>query len=106
MITVTERAAKKALALAQRDGKPPVLRVGVKGGGCSSFSYFVDFDNPRDGDQTLEVAGLTIVCDPKSLKLIDGMQVDYETNLMKAGFRFNNPNAKHSCSCGESFSVT
>jgi iron-sulfur cluster assembly protein len=107
MITVTERAAKKALVLAQRDGKQPVLRVGVRGGGCSGLSYYIDFDEgPRDDDQRLEIAGLTIVVDPKSLKFLEGTELDYDTNLLKGGFRFNNPLAKRSCGCGESFSVT
>ena len=107
MITVTERAAKKALTIAAKEGKQPVLRVGVKGGGCSGLSYFMDFDDaPRDSDVRLDVLGLTVLCDPKSLKILEGTELDYDTNLLRGGFRFNNPNAKHSCGCGESFSIT
>lgn len=106
MLNVTEKAAKKVLALAQHDGKAPVLRVGVKGGGCAGYSYFMDFDSTvRDGDTVLEVSGLTVRCDPKSLKLLSETTLDYETNLMNHGFRFNNPMVKRSCGCGESFSV-
>jgi len=106
MISVTESAAKKVLSLAAKEGKPPVLRVGVRGGGCSGMSYFMDFDDSsRDGDQSLEIAGLKVVIDPKSLKLIDGTELDYETKLLQGGFKWNNPQAKRSCSCGDSFTL-
>ena len=106
MITVTQRAAEKAVKLAEKEGRPKVLRVGVRGGGCSGLSYFFEFDTePREGDEVLEVHGLKVVCDRKSLTFIDGTELDYETNLLKSGFRFNNPMAKRSCSCGESFTV-
>ena len=106
MISVTESAAKKVLSLAEKEGKPPVLRVGVKGGGCSGMSYFMDFDaSPRDGDQTLEISGLKVLIDPKSLKVIDGTELDYETKLLSGGFKWNNPKAKRSCSCGDSFTI-
>lgn len=107
MLNVTERAAEKALDLASRDGKPPVLRVGVRGGGCSGMSYFMDFDvdGPRDADHRLEVAGLTVLVDPKSMKFLEETELDFDTKILSGGFRFNNPNAKRSCSCGESFTV-
>lgn len=107
MIRVTEKAATKALSLAQKEGKPAVLRLGVRGGGCSGMSYFMEFDDrgPRDSDHRQEVAGLQVVCDPKSMKFLENVELDYDTNLLRGGFRFNNPNAKKSCSCGESFAV-
>lgn len=106
MLTVTEKAAKKVLDLASKDGKAPVLRVGVKGGGCAGYSYFMDFDaGARAGDSVIEVAGLTVRCDPKSLRLLEGTTLDYETNLMNHGFRFKNPAVKRTCGCGESFSI-
>ena len=106
MITVTERAIKKIKSLAAKEGKEPILRIGVKGGGCSGLNYFLDFvEEPRPDDQMLDCIGLTILCDPKSLLYIDEMEVDYETNLMNAGFQFRNPHAKKSCSCGESFAI-
>lgn len=106
MILVTERAAAKALALAQREGVPPMLRLGVKGGGCSGLSYFYAFDAAeRDGDTVWDVGGVTLRCDAKSLGLLDGCQLDYDSNLLKSGFRFSNPRARASCSCGESFTL-
>ncbi|MEK7704879.1 MAG: iron-sulfur cluster assembly accessory protein [Myxococcota bacterium] len=105
MIKVTERAAAKALLLAAKEQKGKVLRVGVRGGGCSGLSYFLDFDDRRDDDAVLQVGELTVVCDPKSLKYVDATELDYEASLLKGGFRFNNPLAKRSCSCGESFAV-
>ena len=106
MIRVTSKAVNKVRQLAEKDGKPAVLRVGVKGGGCSGLSYFMDFvDAPQQSDETLEIDGVTVVCDPKSLKFIDETVLDYDTNLLNGGFRFNNPKARKSCSCGESFSA-
>lgn len=106
MIELTERAAKKAVELATKEGKAPVLRVGVRGGGCSGMSYVLDFDeSSREGDQRLEAHGLTVLVDPKSLQFLDGTTIDYEQKLMGGGFRFKNPNEKKSCSCGESFGV-
>jgi iron-sulfur cluster assembly protein len=106
MLMVTEKAAKKVIDLAAKDGKPAALRVGVKGGGCAGYSYFMDFDaTVREGDAVLEVAGLTVRCDPKSLKVLGDTTLDYETNLMNHGFRFKNPAAKKTCGCGDSFSV-
>lgn len=106
MILVTDKAAQKAISLAERDNKPAILRVGVKGGGCSGLSYFLDFTEAvREDDTVLELGDLKVICDPKSLKYINGMQLDFDTNLLNGGFRFKNPNAKRSCSCGESFTV-
>ena len=106
MITITEKAAQKALELAARDKVPPRLRVGVRGGGCSGLSYFYEFDqSSKAGDAVWQWHGLDVVCDPKSLPYIDGCLLDYDTNLLKGGFRFSNPQAKRSCSCGSSFSV-
>src|SRR5688500_5056369 len=106
MIQVSEKAARKAVSLAQKDNKPAILRVGVRGGGCSGLSYFLDFtDAIQEGDTTLEIEGLKVICDPKSLEFIDGMSLDFDSNLLGGGFKFHNPNAKKSCSCGESFTV-
>ncbi len=106
MITITPRAAAKAVELARKQGAAEVLRVGIKGGGCSGFSYFLEFDDkPRDGDNTLEINGLRVVVDPKSLLYLEGTEVDFVPSLLKGGFKFNNPNARKSCSCGDSFTV-
>jgi len=104
MLTVTERAAKKALELAAKEARQPSLRVGVRGGGCAGFSYFMGFDDaPREGDTVLEVGGLIVRCDPKSLAILGDTTLDYETNLMKRGFRFSSAAARRTCGCGESF---
>ena len=82
------------------------LRVGVKGGGCSGFSYTLGFDdkvNPTD--QVQEVEDVRVVCDPKSFLYLNGTDVDFEDNLMGRGFKFGNPNASKTCGCGESFTV-
>ena len=105
MIVVTERAALQALRLAARDGCPAVLRVGVQGGGCSGLSYFYRFDAAAANDHSWDAHGLTVICDPKSLRYVDGCELDFDTHLLKGGFRFKNPQAKANCSCGDSFSV-
>ncbi len=105
MITVTEKAAAKAVSLAQKEGRRALLRLGVKGGGCSGMSYFFEFaDESRAADTVWEVGGLTVVCDAKSMEFLKGCIFDFDSNLLKGGFRFQNPQAKRSCSCGESFS--
>ena len=105
MITVSERAAARALILAQREGREPVLRVGVQGGGCSGLSYFYRFDVAAEGDHTIDAFGLQVVCDSRSLPYVDGCLLDFDSNLLKGGFKFTNPRAKSHCSCGESFAV-
>ena len=106
MVTLTPRAAEKALDLARRGGKPPRLRVGVRGGGCSGLSYFYDFDTgQRADDQEADFFGLQVVCDPKSLSFLTNTVLDFDPHPLRGGFRFSNPQAKRSCSCGESFTV-
>ena len=104
MVTLTEKAKDYLKSVIQSGDD--YVSLGVKGGGCSGLNYFLDFvEEPRPDDQMLDCIGLTILCDPKSLLYIDEMEVDYETNLMNAGFQFRNPHAKKSCSCGESFAI-
>ena len=106
MIKITEKAVTKAIQLAERQGVPKILRVGVRGGGCSGLSYFLDFvEDVRDSDTVVEHDGLKVICDPKSINFLKETEIDYESNLMNGGFKFNNPLAKRSCSCGESFAV-
>ena len=108
MITLTERAVKEVRRIIEEQGLPEstVLRVGVKGGGCSGFSYSLGFDDTiHDTDQSFEVDGVRVVCDPKSFLYLNGTQVDFEESLMGRGFKFGNPNASKTCGCGESFSV-
>ena len=108
MIGLTERAAKeiRRIVADQNLGPATALRVGVKGGGCSGFSYTLGFDDQvAEVDQVTEVGDIRIVCDPKSFLYLYGTQIDFEDNLMGRGFKFGNPNAAESCGCGESFSV-
>jgi len=108
VITMTERAVTEVRRILAEQNLPEktALRVGVKGGGCSGFSYTLGFDDQvADVDQVNEVDGVRVVCDPKSFLYLNGTQIDFEDNLMGRGFKFGNPNAAKSCGCGESFSV-
>ena len=108
MITVTERVAAKICEVFAKNGMPEgsCLRVGIKGGGCSGFSYTLDVAaEPDEMDEVFETSGLRVICDPKSLLYLDGTDIDYSDDLLKGGFVFNNPNAKRSCGCGTSFSA-
>ena len=108
MINVSERAVAetKRVIAEQKIPDGAGLRIGVKGGGCSGFSYTLGFDTQsRPGDQVLEVNGIRVFCDPKSYLYLNGTVLDFEESLMGRGFKFGNPNATKSCGCGESFSV-
>ena len=108
MITITERAASevKRIVAEQKLPEATALRVGVKGGGCSGFSYTLGFDDQvSETDQIYDVDGVRVVCDPKSFLYLNGTQIDFEDNLMGRGFKFGNPNAAKTCGCGESFAV-
>ena len=107
-IGLTDRAANEVRRIVEEQNLPDAtsLRVGVKGGGCSGFSYTLGFDDQtRETDQISEVDGVRILCDPKSFLYLNGTVVDFEESLMGRGFKFTNPNASKSCGCGESFSV-
>lgn len=108
MISITDRAVSEVQRIVSEQNLPDetVLRVGVKGGGCSGFSYSLGFDDSvQETDQTFEVNGVKVVCDPKSFLYLNGTQLDFEESLMGRGFKFGNPNASKTCGCGESFSV-
>lgn len=81
------------------------LRVGVKGGGCSGFSYLLGFDQKMEGDALYEFGELTFIMNPSHGLYLTGMQIDWENNLNARGFVFENPNASKTCGCGSSFSV-
>lgn len=82
------------------------IRLAVRPSGCSGLAYIVEFaDNPEEGDITFASHGITIITDPKSLVHIEGMEVDYVREGLQAGLKFNNPNVKESCGCGESFTT-
>lgn len=107
MVTLTEKAAKKVAALAQKKGAPAVLRVKVGSGGCSGMSYefAVGDATAAPGDQVFEGFGAKCVVDGKADFFIGGSVVDYAESLMASGFVVTNPQASASCSCGKSFSV-
>jgi iron-sulfur cluster assembly accessory protein len=106
-VAMTDRAAKKILQLAEREGKTgQVLRVGIQGGGCSGLSYTFSFTNgPDSHDKAFAGFGATIVVDPKSMRFLGGTVLDWQESLMKSGFVLKNPNEVKNCSCGESFSI-
>jgi iron-sulfur cluster assembly protein len=81
------------------------LRVGVKGGGCSGFSYILGFDLPKEKDKVYEYNGITILMEPSHALYLAGMQIDWVEGLNNRGFSFINPNAKETCGCGTSFSA-
>jgi len=107
MITLTATAAEKVKKLLTQRGTPDIgLRIGVRGGGCSGNSYFMEFcDAEGPGDEVLDTGGVRLVVDLKSAVLLGGTEIDYVEGLMGAGFKFNNPNVRHSCACGDSFSA-
>ena len=106
MITLTESAASKLSTLIEEDESISALRVGVLGGGCSGFTYFLEFSKEsRKNDRELNQKGVDIVVDPKSYLYLMGVEIDYVDGLQGKGFKFNNPNARRTCGCGESFSV-
>ena len=107
-VSLSDRAVAEVRRIIDEQDLPDGtgLRVGVKGGGCSGFSYTLGFDDQRKPtDQIVEVQGVTVFCDPKSFLYLNGTVVDFEESLMARGFKFTNPNAAKSCGCGESFSV-
>jgi iron-sulfur cluster assembly protein len=106
-VRLTPKAIEMAKQALLKRGTPvAALRLGVRGGGCSGVSYAVEFsDKVRARDQIYDFDGLKVVVDPKSLVYLRGSVLDYEVQLMQHGFKFQNPNEKSSCGCGESFSV-
>jgi iron-sulfur cluster assembly protein len=104
-IAITEAAATEIKRQAtQRGAAVPALRLGIKGGGCTGFSYMFDWADaePRETDKVFSQHGVSVYVDPKSFKLLKGTQLDFSRSLMGYGFKFNNPNAKGTCGCGES----
>jgi iron-sulfur cluster assembly protein len=108
-IKLTESAAREIRNIIQQqelDATKIRLRVGVKGGGCSGFSYLLDLtESQKDTDEQFEVHGVKVIVDPKSLLYLSGTTVDFRDEIMGRGFVFQNPNATSSCGCGSSFSA-
>jgi len=109
MITITPAAATQIVKLIAKEGAQQLtgLRVGVKAGGCSGFEYTFAWETtPKPSDQVFEgSAGAKVFVDPRSLRLLDGTTLDYDTGLLSKGFMFQNPQAKSTCGCGVSFSI-
>lgn len=106
MITLTENAAQHVQNFMAKRGKGVGLRVGVRTTGCSGMAYKLEFaDAVSADDLKFESSGVTLLVDPKSLPYIDGMELDYTREGLNEGFKFNNPNVKTECGCGESFGV-
>jgi len=106
VITLTDTASVKVKELITQEGNDALmLRVAVRPGGCSGFSYEMFFDTETESDDiTLDSAGVKVVVDPSSAQLLDGATLDYKDGLQGAGFAINNPNAQRTCGCGQSFS--
>ena len=106
MITITENAAKHINSYLTKRGKGLGVRLGVKTSGCSGMAYNLEFvDEVNEDDLIFEEHGARVYIDPKSLVYLDGTQVDYTKEGLQEGFKFENPNVKDSCGCGEGFHV-
>jgi iron-sulfur cluster assembly protein len=104
-IEVTDTAVREIRRLAgKREQVPKGLRVGIRGGGCTGFSYLFEWSDTdaRPEDTVIEKDGIKVFVDPKSMKFLDNMKLDFVTSMMGHGFKFENPNVKSTCGCGES----
>ncbi|MDD3885053.1 MAG: iron-sulfur cluster assembly protein IscA [Gallionella sp.] len=105
-ITLTEKAAKHVLNFIAKRGKGVGLRIGVRTSGCSGMAYKLEFVDALGGDDLeFDSNGVKVLVDPQSLPYIDGMELDFVREGLNEGFKFNNPNVKNQCGCGESFQV-
>jgi len=106
LVRLTPEAGVKVAALIAREVQGDYLRIAITGGGCNGLSYKMRFvPDARKGDILVRTAGVPVVVDPKTALYLKGTQLDYSAKMVAGGFKFSNPNAKASCSCGESFSV-
>ena len=106
LVRLTPAAGVKVAALVAREQAGGLLRIAITGGGCNGLSYKLKFTpEPRRGDILVRSAGVQVVVDPKTALYLKGTLLDYSDKMVAGGFKFSNPNAKASCSCGESFSV-
>lgn len=105
-VTLTDRAAEHVQRYIEKRGKGVGLRLGVKTTGCSGLAYKLEFaDEVQPEDATFESHGVRVLVDPKSLAYLDGTELDFVREGLNEGFKFNNPNEKDRCGCGESFNV-
>lgn len=107
MIKLTKKAGDRVKKIiSEKEKKPIGLQVGVRGGGCSGFSYYLNFSYEiNERDKKIESQGISIFIDKKSYLYLMGTEIDFIDDLNQSGFKFENPNAKRTCGCGESFSV-
>jgi iron-sulfur cluster assembly accessory protein len=106
LVRLTTDAGGKVAALIAREQQGDFLRIAITGGGCNGLSYKMRFTGePRRGDMLVPTAGVRVLVDPKTALYLKGTVLDYSHAMVAGGFKFSNPNAKASCSCGESFSV-
>jgi iron-sulfur cluster assembly protein len=105
-VTLTDRAAEHVQRYIEKRGKGVGLRLGVRTTGCSGLAYKLEFaDDVAPEDMTFESHGVRVLIDPKSLAYLDGTELDFVREGLNEGFKFNNPNEKDRCGCGESFNV-
>jgi iron-sulfur cluster assembly protein len=109
-INLTESAAREIKSIIDEQKLPneaTKLRVGVKGGGCSGFSYTLDLteEAPAESDEEIVCNGIKILCDQRAMLYLNGVEIDFKDEVMGRGFVFKNPNATSSCGCGSSFTV-
>jgi iron-sulfur cluster assembly protein len=106
LVKLTDPAGDKTRALIAREQLGDFLRIAITGGGCNGLSYKLRFTMvPKRGDILVRTAGVPVLVDPKTALYLKGTVLDYSNRMVAGGFKFSNPNAKASCSCGESFSV-
>lgn len=106
-VAITARAAKVMRGQLEKRGTPTAaVRFGIRGGGCTGYSYMFQFEDgePRNSDHVVDAFGVRVLVDPKSMVLVKGTRIDFETGIRGHGFRFENPNVDDSCGCGESIS--
>lgn len=105
-VTLTDKAAERVRSFLAKRGKGEGLRLGVRTTGCSGKAYVLEFvDGANPEDHVFESNGIRVFIDPKSLVYLDGTELDFAREGLNEGFKFNNPNVKGTCGCGESFSV-
>jgi iron-sulfur cluster assembly protein len=104
MLTLTQTAMEKVKSIMSERGEDGGLRIAVIGGGCSGFQYQMSLDKqPAADDQVIEQDGLRVFVDTRSMLYLNGTTIDYVDGLSGSGFKFDNPNARGTCGCGESF---
>ncbi|MDZ7877788.1 MAG: iron-sulfur cluster assembly accessory protein [Saprospiraceae bacterium] len=106
-LSLTEGAVKQLRSIVAEQNIPAQygLRIGVKGGGCSGFSYVLGFDEPKEGDDILTINGMRVLMQKSHAIYLLGMEIDFLEGLNNRGFSFSNPNAKETCGCGTSFAA-